>query len=67
MPARFRVIRSGFSALLLVFAVAVTGTAEPSTPPGRLTVVVLWFEDKTGDSELSHWRCAVPRNSGAIT
>ena len=60
MPARFRVIRSGFSALLLVFAVAVTGTAEPSTPPGRLTVAVFWFTDKTGDPQMSHWRCSVP-------
>jgi len=60
MPARFRAIQSEVSALVLVFAIAVTGTAEPSTPPGRLTVAVLWFADKTGEPELSHWRCAVP-------
>jgi TolB-like protein len=61
MPGKFRVIRSGFSSLLLVFAVAVTGTAEPSTPPGRLTVAILWFADKTADPQMSHWRCAVSR------
>ncbi|HUV62547.1 MAG TPA: tetratricopeptide repeat protein [Sedimentisphaerales bacterium] len=60
MPARFRVIQSGVSALVLVLAAAVTGTAQQSTPPGRLTAAVLWFADKTGDPELSHWGCAVP-------
>ncbi len=61
MPARFRVIRPGTWALVLVLGAAVAGTALQSTPPGRLTVAVLWFADKTGDPQLSHWRCAVSR------
>ncbi len=44
---------------LPVALVSATGTAQQSTPPGRLTVAVLWFADKTADPQMSHWRCAV--------
>ncbi len=60
MRAKFRVIQSGVSALVLVFAIVVISTAQPSIPPGRLTVAVLGFADKTGEPGLSHWRYAVP-------
>jgi len=41
---------------------ASTGVAqrvEPATPPGRRVVAVLWFEDKTHDPQMAHWRYAV--------
>jgi len=59
MASRFRTIHSGVLALLLALAAAAPGTAQQSTPPGRLTVAVLWFADKTGDSQMCHWRCTV--------
>jgi tetratricopeptide (TPR) repeat protein len=34
-------------------------TVKRATPPGRLTVAVLWFEDGTGDPQSAHWRYAV--------
>ena len=34
-------------------------SVEPATPPGRLAVAVLWFEDRTADPQTSHWRYAV--------
>lgn len=54
MSPRLRAILSGVLALLAVVVTA-TGAAQQSTPPGRLTVAVLWFADNTGDSQLSHW------------
>jgi pentatricopeptide repeat protein len=60
MASRFRTIHSGVLALLLALAAAAPGTAQQSTPPGRLTVAILWFADKTGDPQMSYWRCAVP-------
>jgi len=58
MAPRLRAVRWHVLALLALVA-AVAGAAERRTPPGRLTVVVLWFADKTSDPELGHWRCAV--------
>ena len=35
-------------------------SAEPSArPPGRLVVSILWFENKTGDPQVAHWRHAI--------
>ena len=59
MSSRLRTICSGVLALLAAL-VPTAGAAQQSTPPGRLTVAVLWLADKTGDSQLSHW-------SGALT
>ncbi|UCC96572.1 MAG: tetratricopeptide repeat protein [Phycisphaerales bacterium] len=52
-------IRSLGSALALVGVVI--GTPQQNMPPGRLTVAVLWFADKTGDPQMSHWRYTFPR------
>ncbi len=46
-------------AMVLVLVGAVMGTTEQGTPPGRLTVAVLWFEDRTGDLQAAHWYYAV--------
>lgn len=61
MRSQSRVIQSGVLAVLLVFAAFGAGAAQPSTPPGRLTVAVLWLADKTADPQMSHWRCAASR------
>jgi tetratricopeptide (TPR) repeat protein/TolB-like protein len=52
---------SGAGVLLaagLILAAA-TVAAEPGEAPRRLTVAVLWFEDKTGDPQAAHWRYAI--------
>ena len=38
---------------------AAAESVERATPPGRLAVAVLWFEDRTADPQMSHWRYAV--------
>jgi tetratricopeptide (TPR) repeat protein len=52
---------SGAAVLLaagLILAAA-TVAAESGEAPRRLTVAVLWFEDKTGDPNAGHWRHAI--------
>jgi pentatricopeptide repeat protein len=59
MSLKLKAIQSGVLALVLALAACAAGTAQPSTPPGRLTVAVLWFADRTGDPQMAHWRCTV--------
>jgi tetratricopeptide (TPR) repeat protein len=40
--------------------------AETAGPPKRVNVAVLGLENKTGDSELAHWRCATMLLSGSL-
>jgi tetratricopeptide (TPR) repeat protein/TolB-like protein len=44
-----------------VLAVSGAGIQVPEgyTPPGRVVVAVLWFENKTGDPQAEHWRYAI--------
>lgn len=34
---------------------------EGHTPPGRLVIAVLWFENMTGNRQADHWRYAIDR------
>jgi tetratricopeptide (TPR) repeat protein len=54
---------SGATVLLAagLILTAATMAAEPGEEPRRLTVAVLWFEDKTDDPNAGHWRYAIER------
>ncbi len=59
MIVSFKTTRLKVLAVVIVLVGAMTGATEQSTPPIRLTVTVLWFEDKTGDPHATHWCYAV--------
>ena len=59
MIMSFKITQLKIFAMVLVLVGAVMGTTEQGTPPGRLTVAVLWFEDRTGDLQAAHWYYAV--------
>jgi tetratricopeptide (TPR) repeat protein/TolB-like protein len=46
-----------------VLAASGAGIQVPDgrTPPGRLVIAVLWFENKTGEPQADHWRYAIDR------
>lgn len=57
-------MRQGIYGVLLLLTIGLATCAVPKTtkrgrPGKRLTVAVLWFEDKTGEPEAAHWRYAV--------
>jgi len=50
-----------FLSLTLLAAGTVRGTSEKGVPSKRVTVAVLWFEDRTGDPQSAHWRYGFKR------
>lgn len=59
MLIRSRTIQLVILVLVLLPADKVVATIQQNTPPGRLWVAILGFANETGDSEQSHWRCAI--------
>ncbi len=50
-----------FLSLTLLVAGTIRGATEKGRPSGRVTVAVLWFEDRTGDPQSAHWRYGFKR------
>jgi len=48
-----------FLSLTLLAAGTTRGATEKGRPSRRVTVAVLWFEDRTGDPQSAHWRYGI--------